>query len=248
VLQLFALFKIFIPKRDSYKIPQLRYCLRNVCSDKINILLHELRGWVKMTSRFRLMFVVRFPQQLAFLTCVGVDYNSSSLFSVLLYSSDDKVIINHKTAHYPKDLVKYLETQKELIDSGFYDIRTWEMTLFDEKLKERKNLLKDRGTKKWTSFLLPEQKGMLKERYMNVEKVEKPILDEYEWEEVGRQIGKSLETQIPIILKLYRKGSIRYQGGVVVKIDPIQKRIEIKNADNRLEKVSIAEIVGVEAL
>ncbi|WP_307341101.1 YolD-like family protein [Metabacillus malikii] len=109
-------------------------------------------------------------------------------------------------------------------------------------------MLRDRGTKKWTSFMMPEHLRMLKERYMNSEKVEKPILDEYEWEEVSRQIGKSLEAQVPIIFKLYKKGSIKYQGGIVDKIDPVQKRIEIINEDNCLEKVSITEIVGVEAL
>lgn len=81
-----------------------------------------------------------------------------------------------------------MESQKELIDSGFYDIRTWEMTVFDEKLKERKDLLKDKGAKKWTSFMLPEQRKFLGDGHLNTEKVEKPILDEYEREDLDRQI------------------------------------------------------------
>ncbi|MGO4889946.1 YolD-like family protein [Anaerobacillus sp. MEB173] len=202
-----------------------------------------------MTDRFRLMFVVRFPQQLAYLNVTGVDFNTGSLFSVLLYSPNDKVIIDHNTSHYPKDLINYLDSQKELIDQGFYDIRTWEMTVFDDKVKERKDLLKaDRGTKKWTSLMLPEHRQMLEQMEISAEKVEKPVLDEYECEEIDRQIGSSLETHKPLIFKVYQKGNVKYRGGIVVKVDPIHKRIEIKTEHNRVEKISISEVVGVEVL
>lgn len=201
-----------------------------------------------MDERYRLMFVLRYPQDIAYINCVGVDFSSGGLFSVLLYSPRDEVIIHHNTSHYPKDLISYLESQKELIDKGYYDIRTWEMTLYDEKIKERKDLVRDRGTKKWTSLMLPVHLKKLEEIEIKTEKVEKPLLDEYEWEEIERQIGSSLETHTPIILKVYKKGNLNYRGGIVVKVDPIHKRIEIKTDDDEHEKLSIAEIVGVEVL
>jgi hypothetical protein len=121
--------------------------------------------------------------------------------------------------------------------------------VFDEKVKERKDLLKeDSGTKKWTTLMLPEHHQMLEEMEMDAGMVEKPLLDEYEWEEIDRQIGSSLETNKPIILKVFKRGNVKYCGGIVVKVDPIHKRIEIKTRNNRLEKISISEVVGVEGL
>lgn len=200
-----------------------------------------------VNDRYRLMFVVRFPQQLAYLTAVGVDFNTGTLFSVLLYSPDDNVRLNYNTSHYPQDLIAYLEKQKELIDSGFYDIRSWQMHLYDEKITVRKDLLKEKGTKKWNSIIVPELELLHEGLEENGHNVEKPVLDDYEYQEIDNKIGRSLETQKPLIFKIYEQGRIIRCGGIVAKIDPIYKRIEIRNAKNRIKKISFSNICGVES-
>ncbi|MDG0029976.1 hypothetical protein MMB68_10450 [Priestia sp. Y58] len=54
---------------------------------------------------------------------------------MMLYSPNDKVQLDYNTAHYPTGLIKYLKTEKDRIDAGFYSIRTWEMKLYDKKYK-----------------------------------------------------------------------------------------------------------------
>jgi hypothetical protein len=114
-----------------------------------------------MQERFRIMFVIRFPKEIEYLTVVGVDYDNACLFSVILFCRDDRISLEHETCHYPKTLLRLLEAEKELIDSGYYDVRTWFMCLMDQSLRERKEFvmsIKDRGKKKWAPFQsAPEQ-------------------------------------------------------------------------------------------
>ena len=104
-----------------------------------------------MDGPYRIMFVIRIPGEKEHSICVGVNFDNACLFSILLYSPNDKIQLDYNTSHYPKELLLHLEKEKDLIDSGWHDIRTWEMTIFENNLKERKvfnmNQLKDRGIK-----------------------------------------------------------------------------------------------------
>lgn len=196
------------------------------------------------------MFVVRFPQQLDYLTVVGVDFDNGALFTLLVYSPNDRIDLKHNTAHYPKDLIKLLEIEKEQIDSGFYDIRTWQMTLFDQNLKERKDLIKDRGMKKWASFKsIPEQHKMLNQYFKDDKKISKPNLDEYELEQINNHIMQSLEGDIPLILSIYENGYLKACGpGIVAKVDPYQKIVKIKEHNGKINNIQFSKIVGAEII
>ncbi|MDT2048513.1 hypothetical protein ABEP17_09705 [Priestia flexa] len=82
-----------------------------------------------MKKKFQLMFVFR-TKQLSLLHCVGMDYENGAMFCVLLNSPNDSVQIDCMTDHYPKSLMSHLSEEKERIDCGFYDIRTWGMSLY----------------------------------------------------------------------------------------------------------------------
>ncbi|MBN8251091.1 hypothetical protein [Priestia flexa] len=82
-----------------------------------------------MEKQYQLMFVFR-TKQLSLLHCVGMDYVNGSMFCVLLNSPNDSVQIDYMTNHYPRPLINHLTREKERIDSGFYDIRTWGMSLY----------------------------------------------------------------------------------------------------------------------
>lgn len=81
-----------------------------------------------MEKQYQLMFVFR-TKQLSLLHCVGMDYVNGSMFCVLLNSPNDNVQVDYMTSGYPQQLINHLNEEKERIDRGFYDIRTWNMEL-----------------------------------------------------------------------------------------------------------------------
>ncbi|MDR7074733.1 hypothetical protein [Fictibacillus barbaricus] len=91
------------------------------------------------TNGFRIMFTLRLPIELSYLLLVGCDYNNGCLFAINLYSPNDSIQLEHNTSHYPKELIVLLSEEKELIDNGFYDLRTWQLTMFQQKIKERRD-------------------------------------------------------------------------------------------------------------
>ena len=83
-----------------------------------------------MEENYRLMFVFR-TRDISMLYCLGMDYLNGSIFCVMLYSPEDAVQLDHNTNHYPKELIDHLRREKEKIDSGLYDIKMWEMNLYN---------------------------------------------------------------------------------------------------------------------
>ncbi|PGQ79683.1 hypothetical protein COA18_27925 [Priestia megaterium] len=84
---------------------------------------------------YRVMFIFRLGST-DYITCVGMDYIRKAMFVVNLYSPNDKLKLDYNTSHYPQDLIQYLKTEKEAIDSGFYSIRTWQMELYNKSSDE----------------------------------------------------------------------------------------------------------------
>jgi hypothetical protein len=202
-------------------------------------------------ERFQIMFVIRFSRQ-NFLSLVGVDFNNSCLFSVLLYCEDDQVDLDYNTSHYPKELMNVLRQNKKLLDSGWYDIRTWELTIFEQKLRERKSIdlntnstIKDRGLIKWAPFQsLPEQWQMLKKNYEDDNKVSMPLLDDSELQQINNCIMQSLESQNPILLRLYDSGYLQELNGIISKVDPYTKIIKIQDKSGSIKNIRFYQIVG----
>jgi hypothetical protein len=202
-------------------------------------------------ERFQIMFVIRFSGQ-NFLSLVGVDFDNSCLFSVLLYYENDQVDLDYNTSHYPKELMNVLKKNKKLLDSGWYDIRTWELTIFDQKLKERKSLdmnsesrIKDRGLMKWAPFQsLPEQWQMLKRNYEDDNKVSMPLLDDGELQQINNCIMQSLESQSPILLQLYDSGYLQELNGIISKVDPYTKIVKIQDKSGSIKNIRFYQIVG----
>lgn len=81
---------------------------------------------------YRIMFIFRYGTT-SYIACVGMDYINKAMFSVCLYSPEDDVQLDYNTSHYPKQLIKHLKEEKDKIDSGFYSIRTWSMSLYDKE-------------------------------------------------------------------------------------------------------------------
>jgi hypothetical protein len=53
-------------------------------------------------------------------------------------------------------------------------------------------MIRDRGIKKWTAFLLPEHRSGLKKLKEESLKKEKPMLDEQEWQLINKTICEAM--------------------------------------------------------
>ncbi|MBH0162079.1 YolD-like family protein [Fictibacillus sp. 26RED30] len=202
-----------------------------------------------MSNRFRIMFTLRLPNELSYLLLVGCDYSNGCLFAINLFSPNDSIQLNRNVNQYPEELIAHLSAEKELIDAGFYDLRTWQLTLFQLKIKERKDfqMIKDRGEIKWQPFQsIPELWNSYRAIQEEQSKISKPSLDEDQLEIINYRIMKSLEEEKVLNLKLYEQGHINEVPGIIIKVDPFQKVIRFKVTSGAIKQLSFSKIVGAE--
>ncbi|AXF32537.1 YolD-like family protein [Bacillus subtilis] len=84
--------------------------------------------------------------------------------------------------------------------------------------------------KRWEQkFILPEQRAVLLNRKREVQKVEKPILDEYQLEEMARTIYEAMEFNSALVIRVYRDGFIEEVTGHIHYIDEVKQRLHVKD-------------------
>lgn len=66
----------------------------------------------------------------------------------------------------------------------------------------------DRGTKKWTSLMMPEHIKMLEDIWEEDKEVKKPILSEDQKEEIQRTLQEALEQSLEVIVCYYHNKRI----------------------------------------
>lgn len=66
-------------------------------------------------------------------------------------------------------------------------------------------MLRDRGTIKWTSMMLPEHLTQLKQDLLDVSKMEKPSLDEQQIEEIDILVSEAMALNKELKFKLFKK-------------------------------------------
>lgn len=94
------------------------------------------------------------------------------------------------------------------------------------------NRNRDRGTIKWTSLMLPEHVEMIKQVWKEDERVEKPILDEQQLEEIGFKLQQSMRDHLPL--------EVTYHNG----FDLSTMKVKVMKIDPYTQKVSFTEIKG----
>ncbi|MCY8879926.1 YolD-like family protein [Bacillus spizizenii] len=84
--------------------------------------------------------------------------------------------------------------------------------------------------KRWEQkFILPEQRAALLNRKREVQKIEKPILDEYQLEEMARTICEAMEFNSVLVISIYKDGFIEEVTGHVHYIDEVKQRLHVKD-------------------
>lgn len=88
-------------------------------------------------------------------------------------------------------------------------------------------MINDRGTKKWTAFMMPEHIKSLRGFIDTLDKVERPILDNDQLEEMNNVIDEALEYKKELVFTYYKSGDIKLFVGFIHSIDEIKKEIRI---------------------
>ncbi|MFC9658456.1 YolD-like family protein [Bacillus subtilis] len=100
--------------------------------------------------------------------------------------------------------------------------------------------------KRWEQkFILPEQRAALLNRKREDQKIEKPILDEYQLEEMARVIYEAMEFNSVLVIRVYRDGFIEEVTGHVHYIDEVKQRLHVKDSKGDTNFIAFDSLLTV---
>ncbi len=131
-----------------------------------------------------------------------------------------------------------------------------DLPIFSPLIKERLfayNLVKEmigmsQGIydKRWEQkFILPEQRAALLNRKREVQKIEKPILDEYQLEDMARTICEAMEFNSVLVIGIYRDGFIEEVTGHVHYIDEVKQKLHVKDLKGDTRFIAFDSLITV---
>ena len=103
--------------------------------------------------------------------------------------------------------------------------------------------IKDRGTIKWTSIMLPEHVKMLDKIFNEPEKKNKPVLDEQEIQEINMKIHQGIHQNKTISITYYKNHDYKTVSGKLQKVDVMNKYIQLK--DKEFTTIPIKHVIDV---
>ncbi|GIO22410.1 YolD-like family protein [Oceanobacillus sp. J11TS1] len=110
--------------------------------------------------------------------------------------------------------------------------------------------IRDRGTMKWTSLMLPEQVELLRKMREERDRKEKPILDEQQIEENGFQLMMAHKDNLLVEIKHYKDYDFRFYQGYIDRINYQDKYINVveKLGGSDFVKIKFEDIMEVHIL
>ena len=108
-------------------------------------------------------------------------------------------------------------------------------------------MLRDRGTIKWTSLMLPEHVELLKEMWQEETKLQKPEMDAQELEMMNRKLKRADHYKDTVQLSVYHNGEIVTITGKIKQIDLNSKIIRLENGHTD-RTISFSNIIEVDTI
>src|SRR5699024_11183725 len=87
--------------------------------------------------------------------------------------------------------------------------------------------IKDRGTKKWNSMMLPEHVEAVKDVFAEEERKEKPILDEQQKMEIDANIKRALRDDLLIEITYYAAFAYNKVSAILLSADVFQGFVKL---------------------
>ncbi|UJL47072.1 YolD-like family protein [Virgibacillus sp. NKC19-16] len=102
----------------------------------------------------------------------------------------------------------------------------------------------DRGTKKWTALMMPEQIQMLNKYWEQEERKEKPVLDEQQIEEIEMKLQMAIHNDLTVKVKYFANHHFYYVKDKISSINTQKGYIFLKNNEN----AKFRDIIDVQIL
>ncbi|MGG3641433.1 YolD-like family protein [Bacillus gobiensis] len=107
-------------------------------------------------------------------------------------------------------------------------------------------MLRDRKNIKWTSLMLPGHVAMLKKELLESKKINRPVLDEQQIEDMENLICESMEYIFSLQIKVYDDGFFREIEGYVHCLNPYNKQLHLKDLNGDTNFIKFKDIVSVQ--
>ncbi|MDX8365164.1 YolD-like family protein [Cytobacillus sp. IB215665] len=109
--------------------------------------------------------------------------------------------------------------------------------------------MKDRGIMKWMpAFIQPEQMKMMKEAQADYYKLEKPVLDEHEIEEINSTILEAIEFTQEVTVTYFENGSFKPCMGYIHFLDQYNKHIRVMDKFEEVHRIKFEDIINVQII
>ncbi|MBM7601580.1 hypothetical protein JOC34_004008 [Virgibacillus halotolerans] len=93
-------------------------------------------------------------------------------------------------------------------------------------------MVNDRGTRKWTSMMLPEHNQMLEALWKEDEKKIKPILDEQQKIEIDRILQLALMDGLTVEITYFMDHNYHTIKGKLLRFDPLKNDLKLDSEEN----------------
>lgn len=109
--------------------------------------------------------------------------------------------------------------------------------------------LRDRGKLKWApAAFLPEYTKRLCDLDTDYQRQQKPIIDEFQFEEFDQRICFAMEYNYAVKISKWVAGFKFEIDGRVHYVDPMRKEVRLKTEADGVEYVKMTEIIAVEVI
>src|SRR5690625_1474462 len=98
-------------------------------------------------------------------------------------------------------------------------------------------MLRDRGTKKWTSIMMPEHAKMLEHIWSESEHKEKPLLDEQQKNENDLMLQRTIHDNLIVEIKYFKDYDFHMIKGRVSYIDVLSGCLSVSDTEIRLDDI-----------
>lgn len=90
-------------------------------------------------------------------------------------------------------------------------------------------MINDRGTKKWSSIMLPEHVEALKQVIAEQDYKEKPILDDQQKVEIDLKLQMAIQNDLMLKVEYFRSHDFHQVQGKLRTIDALNKRLQFND-------------------
>ncbi|NHM30875.1 YolD-like family protein [Neobacillus terrae] len=106
--------------------------------------------------------------------------------------------------------------------------------------------IRGRGKIKWQpASFLPDQLTMIRKARLEDSKVEKPLLDEYQWEEIEQKLLLAMEFASKLTIKIWEDGFFYEYKGLLHRLDEMNKVIYLEMEEALMVKIRFFDISDV---